>query len=88
MGIRPVTTIMTGAVPNIPHRTLAQIDREYEKFGCLGHGGFGSVFLAKKRSSGTHLAIKVMLLNEKDSENRQSYFRELDAAVKLNTDKS
>lgn len=72
--------------PNIPYRTLAQIDGEFEQLGCLGHGGFGSVFLAKKRSSGRYLAIKVMLLDEEDSENQQSFLRELDAAVKLNTD--
>jgi serine/threonine protein kinase len=79
---------MTDAAPNIPHRTLAEIDLEFEQLGCLGHGGFGSVFLAKKRSSGRHLAIKVMLLDEEDSENQQSFLRELDAVVKLNTDKS
>jgi hypothetical protein len=79
---------MTDAAPNIPHRTLAEIDREFEQIGCLGHGGFGSVFLAKKRCSGRLLAIKVMLLDEKDSENQQSFLRELDAVVKLNTDKS
>ena len=87
MGVKPAT-IMTDAAPNIPHRTLAEIDREFEQLGCLGHGGFGSVFLAKKRCSGRHLAIKVMLLDEEDSENQQSFLRELDAVVKLNTDKS
>jgi len=27
-------------------RTLSAIDREYSILGCLGVGGFGSVFLA------------------------------------------
>ena len=38
--------------------TLAAVDLHYEQIGCLGHGGFASVFLAKKRSSGRKVAIK------------------------------
>ena len=88
MGVRPAT-IMTDAAPNIPHQTLAEMDREFKQLGCLGHGGFRSVFLAKKRSYGRHSAVKVMLLDEEASKNQQSFLREPNAVVKLlNADKS
>lgn len=43
-------------------RTLAQVDSYYEQSGCLGQGSFGVVLLARKKKSGSHLAIKVVKL--------------------------
>ena len=41
-------------------KNLADIDKRYDQLGCLAHGGFSSVFLAKKRSSsGRKVAIKL-----------------------------
>ncbi|KAL7531101.1 hypothetical protein ACHAXR_003845, partial [Thalassiosira sp. AJA248-18] len=39
-------------------RTLRLIDRDYSNVGCLGVGGFGSVFLGQK-NSGREVALKV-----------------------------
>ena len=39
--------------------TLSIIDRNYTTIGCIGIGGFGSVFLATKKS-GRKVALKVM----------------------------
>lgn len=37
---------------------MKAIDEKYLSLGCLGHGGFGSVFLAEKISSGKRVAMK------------------------------
>jgi serine/threonine protein kinase len=67
---------------------LADIDERYQSLGCLGHGGFGSVFLARKKSSGRRVAIKMTNLNPNDQDHdvllRESFQRELDAVRKLN----
>lgn len=66
-------------------RILAEIDREYTPVGCLGHGGFGSVFLAKKKS-GRKVALKFMLMDTDDDDQYDTFIRELGAVVKLNND--
>lgn len=66
--------------------TFPEIDRHYDQIGCLGHGGFGSVFLARTKSdSKRYVAIKAMpLLTENDNNLNESYQRELDALLTLN----
>ena len=39
--------------------SMETLDKKFTCLGCLGHGGFGSVFLAEKRSSGSKVALKV-----------------------------
>jgi len=65
-------------------RTLALIDRDYSSVGCLGVGGFGSVFLARKRGSGRRVALKVMPMDTSDDEEYESFTRELESVVGLN----
>ena len=71
--------------------TLWQIDNEFEQRGCLGHGTFGSVFLARKRSSGRQVALKFMRFElddgdsdeEEQQQQHKDYLRELDSMLKL-----
>eukprot|EP00986_Skeletonema_menzelii_P018842 scaffold26732_cov145-Skeletonema_menzelii.AAC.8 len=65
-------------------QTLNQIDANYECIGCLGHGGFGSVFAAKKKS-GRRVALKVMPMDTSDEEEYEKFTREIEAVVKLNS---
>ncbi|KAL9185619.1 hypothetical protein ACHAXT_003396 [Thalassiosira profunda] len=65
-------------------RTLAVIDRDYASVGCLGVGGFGSVFLARKRGSGRKVALKVMPMDTSDDEEYERFTRELESVVELN----
>mmetsp|Transcript_63048 Transcript_63048/g.186240 ORF Transcript_63048/g.186240 Transcript_63048/m.186240 type:complete len:741 (-) Transcript_63048:110-2332(-) len=67
--------------------TLREVDSRYEQLGCLGRGGFASVFLARKRHTSNRLvAIKVMSIDKSDDEYAvESFMRELDAVVSLNT---
>ena len=46
---------------NDTRNVLERIDKKYECIGCVAHGGFGSVFLAKTRNKGRHVALKVMV---------------------------
>jgi len=64
--------------------TLAEIDQEFQKIGCLGHGGFGSVFLAKKKS-GRKVALKFtrFRLDCVLEDEMESFHRELDAVLQL-----
>lgn len=75
--------------------TLSWIDSQFRPLACLGHGGFGSVFLAQKRS-GRKVAIKFMRCNTRmelghgsdgdddDVGQDESMFsRELEAVLKL-----
>jgi serine/threonine protein kinase len=75
--------------PHSPEATtdesfLAQVDREFTQLGCLGHGGFGSVFLAKKRS-GRQVALKCINFDPEDDGIYDAFVRELDAVVTLNS---
>ena len=65
-------------------RTLALIDRDYSSAGCLGIGGFGSVFLARKRGSGRRVALTVMPMDTSDDEEYERFIRELESVVGLN----
>jgi len=65
------------------HR-LSDLDRDYSLLGCLGHGGFGSVFLAKKKS-GRKVALKVLPIDPDDEEEFSVFTRELEAVVSLNS---
>lgn len=40
-------------------KSFKDIEKYYEQIGCIGHGGFASVFLAKKLSSEKEYAIKI-----------------------------
>jgi serine/threonine protein kinase len=72
--------------------TLTAIDNEFHQVGCLGHGGFGTVFLAKKRS-GRQVALKFMKFeelncgnddgNDDNDEVKDLFSRELDAVLRL-----
>jgi serine/threonine protein kinase len=59
-------------------RTLSAIDREYSILGCLGVGGFGSVFLARK-GSGRKVALKVMPMDTSDDDEYETFTRELES---------
>ena len=63
---------------------LTQIDQEFQQLGCLGHGGFGSVFLAQKKS-GRKVALKVVSFGE-DEAMYDAFVRELDAVLTLNSE--
>eukprot|EP00978_Attheya_sp_CCMP212_P036669 scaffold168058_cov55-Attheya_sp.AAC.3 len=65
------------------HRTLQDIDQEFEQLGCLGHGGFGSVFLARTKS-GRKVALKFSNVDDNEEVRYDIFNRELDALVKLN----
>lgn len=64
--------------------TMAQVDGVFQQLACLGHGGFGSVFLAKKKS-GRKMALKFMRIGLDDDEDEihASFTREVDAVLKL-----
>jgi len=64
-------------------RTLAAIDNEYTSIGCIGHGGFGDVFLAQ-RKSGRQVALKVMPMDTSDDDEYETFTREVEAVVELN----
>lgn len=63
---------------------MSHLDGTYQQLGCLGKGGFGSVFLAKKRSGRT-VALKCMRIGLDDDEDEvhSSFTREVDAVLKL-----
>lgn len=69
--------------PEVPI-SMSQLDGMYQQLGCLGKGGFGSVFLAKKRSGRT-VALKCMRIGLDDDEDdvHSSFTREVDAVLKL-----
>ena len=69
------------------HTQLAQIDQEFQQVRCLGHGAFGSVFLAKKRS-GRLVALKFMRfeLDGDEEEEEEKFNRELDSVSQLDDD--
>ena len=74
----------SSSAPKTAVLTLHDVDNRYEQIGCLGHGGFGSVFLARKRTYPfRHVAIKVLPLHDNE-ELRESYERELGAMMALN----
>lgn len=87
-----IITDITGFYNLTPKMTTAEtrdalesIDREYAPIGCIGIGGFGSVFLAKKKS-GRRVALKFMLMNTNDEDEFDTFTREIGAVVKLNND--
>mmetsp|Transcript_30805 Transcript_30805/g.63297 ORF Transcript_30805/g.63297 Transcript_30805/m.63297 type:complete len:791 (+) Transcript_30805:370-2742(+) len=63
---------------------LDSIDDDYTPLGCLGTGGFGSVFLAKKKS-GRKVALKFMLMDTNDEDEFDLFTREIEAVVELNS---
>ena len=71
---------------NVKVLTLSQIDDNYEQIGCLGRGGFGSVFLAQRKSeSERYVAIKTIAMTE---HKKESFQREVTAMLTLQrTDK-
>jgi len=81
-------TTMTSIVSDLDmqecRQTLDLIDANYECLGCLGHGGFGSVFAAKKKS-GRRVALKVMPMDTNDEDEYEKFTREIEAVVKLNS---
>lgn len=68
---------------NDTRQTLSIIDREYTSVGCLGIGGFGSVFLAQKKS-GRKVALKIMQMDTSDDEEYEQFLREVEAVNNLN----
>lgn len=70
--------------PEEPQMTLAEVDNTFRQLECLGHGGFGSVFLAEKRS-GRRVALKMIRIDLDDDEDEvhASFTREVDAVLKL-----
>ncbi|MGK3741383.1 MAG: serine/threonine protein kinase [Bacillariaceae sp.] len=63
---------------------LKDLDRKFQKVKCLGHGGYGSVYLAKK-VSGRHVALKLMRISLDDDEDEihELFLREVNAVSKL-----
>lgn len=70
------------STPTQPLVALSVIDELFQPLGCLGHGAFGSVFLAEKKSSGRRVALKCIPLADDDDDTFQ---RELQAVIKLTT---
>lgn len=79
-----MTSILSDFDLQETRQTLALIEANYECIGCLGHGGFGSVFVAKKKS-GRRVALKVMPMDTSDEDEYEKFTREIDAVVKLNS---
>ena len=79
-----MTSIISDIDLQESRQTLNKIDADYECIGCLGHGGFGSVFAAKKKS-GRRVALKVMPMDTSDEEEYEKFTREIEAVVKLNS---
>jgi len=63
--------------------TLSLIDRNYTTIGCIGIGGFGSVFLATKKS-GRKVALKVMPMDTSDDDDYEQFCREIESVHNLN----
>ena len=63
--------------------TLSIIDRNYTTIGCIGIGGFGSVFLATKKS-GRKVALKVMPMDTSDDDDYEQFCREIESVHNLN----
>ena len=64
---------------------LSELDKEFEQMACLGHGGFGTVVLAQKKS-GRQVALKISRfdLDTEDIEECQSIWsRELKFVLQL-----
>jgi len=70
----------------IQTRSVRDLDGDYEQLGCIGRGGFASVFLAEKRTSGRRVAIKVMVADDSGDEGywEKIIKRELESVSKLN----
>ena len=66
---------------------LEELDRNFQKVACLGHGGSGSVFLAKKES-GRHVALKLIRISlDDDAEEIYELFkREVNAVFDCTND--
>ena len=68
---------------------MAELDVNYEMLGCVGRGGFGSVYHAKKRSaSRREVAVKLfrMSLDDDAEEILEVFTRELEAVLHLDDD--
>ncbi|CAB9511486.1 RECEPTOR-LIKE PROTEIN KINASE-like 1 [Seminavis robusta] len=70
---------------------LSDIDYHFQQIGCLGHGGFGSVFLAKKQS-GRRVALKFIALDPNNHDNnddrKEMLRREFDTVLRLECTRS
>jgi serine/threonine protein kinase len=67
-------------------RSLSYIDATYKCIGCIGHGGFGNVYLAEKKSSKRKVALKIM--NIIDDYQYDSFKREINAFEKIQLSQS
>jgi len=66
---------------------LGDLDGLFEPIGCIGQGSFGSVFLARKKTSGRIVALKVAALSSLDVDHEDplnAVQREVQAVRKLN----
>jgi len=70
---------------------FSRFDSKYEQIGCIGHGGFSSVFLAKTRNSERKVALKVFHVEtdnvtssaEQIDEPPEAFIREISIMKKL-----
>mmetsp|Transcript_19996 Transcript_19996/g.28998 ORF Transcript_19996/g.28998 Transcript_19996/m.28998 type:complete len:891 (-) Transcript_19996:1842-4514(-) len=70
---------------DIVTHTISDIDNQFKPLGCLGHGRFGSVYLAEKKSkSKRKVALKVMRIDPTNEKDYETFTRELDAVMTLN----
>ncbi|CAB9513158.1 calmodulin-dependent protein kinase type II subunit delta [Seminavis robusta] len=84
----PVVSPDPSATRSEPKTPLSEIDSQFQQIGCLGHGGFGSVFLAQK-PSGRRVALKFCELNNDDDDDRNEMLqREIDAVIQLECTRS
>lgn len=57
--------------------------REYLELSVLGRGGFGVVVKAQNRLDGRTYAIKIIIMDRKDSDNNKKLLREVQALAQL-----
>lgn len=66
---------------------LGDLDGMFEPMGCIGQGNFGNVYLARKKSSGRTVALKVAALGSLDVDHEDpldAVQREVQAVRRLN----
>lgn len=78
-----------------PINHVSLYDSKYEQVGCIGHGGFSSVFLARTRNSDRKVVIKVFRvqmdgvsdMTNQDDEPPDAFTREISIMKKLQENK-